>query len=560
MKKAIIAATISVAVPALASAQAAVDLANLSQLDLSGTARYMSMGGAFTALGGDLSTLGTNPAGIGVYRSSEIALTLNLMSRNTETTTRDAKDKHNKTIFQANNFGYIGSFNLYNNTTPYINFGVSYSRVASFDRVMSGGWAQMNGSSLSNYIAAMTNAKGNIPFQDMQYGPDYNPYLNGKIPGRNNESIPWMSILAYQGYVINDNADGVTYSGLMGEGTTGSGEFKTREKGYVDEYNITFGGNILNTIYYGIGVGITDLEYKQTSYYQENLRDAYISASKAGAEENNTNYIVDGRADYRLTNYLHSSGSGFNVKFGLIARPINQLRIGFSVQTPTWYNMTDTYWGGIDYVYTPNDPAYSVNPNPDDPDIEMPITNDGSSWHNYHMRTPWRMSVGLAGVIGTQFIVSADYEYRGNNMQVSNVEGDEYTDVSRDVKTYYKGTHTMRLGAEFRVTPQFSLRAGYVYQTSPVKSEAANDGVMIWTAGTIPSYTMNKSTQYVSVGAGYRFNSHFYADFAYVNRQRKSTFHAYSPIIVGQSLDQASPSASVSARDNEFVLTVGYKF
>ncbi len=550
MKKVILAATMCAAVPSLANAQAAVDLANLSQTDMIGTARYMSMGGAFTALGGDLTSPATNPAGVGVYRSSEIALTLDLNSRNTETSTRDLTDKHNKTLFRVNNFGYIGSFNLYNNTTPYINFGVTYNRVASFDRVMSGGWAQMNGSSLSNYIAAMTNSEGNIPYQDMQYHGNYNPYLDS--------NIPWLSILAYNGYVINDNPDGVTYSGLMGQGTTGSGEFKTREKGSVDEYNISFGGNVSNVFYYGIGVGVTDIDYKQYSYYQENLDNAYISASKVGAENSSTNYIVDGRADYRLDNYLHSSGSGFNLKFGLIVRPINQLRIGLSVQTPTWYNMTDTYWGGIRYLYTPNDPGYNVNPI--DEKEPMPITNDGSSWHNYHMRTPWRMSVGLAGVIGSQVIVSADYEYRGNDMQVSEVEGDEYTQVTRDVKTYYKGVHTMRLGAEYRVTPQLSLRAGYVYQTSPMKSIAENDGIMIWTAGTIPSYTFNKSTQYVSVGAGYRFTKHFYADFAYVNRQRKSTFHAYSPIIVGQSLDQASPSASVSANDNEFVLTVGYKF
>ena len=112
MNKLIIAATIGAGLPLLASAQAAVDLANLSQLDLSGTARYMSMGGAFTALGGDLSTLNNNPAGIGVYRSSEVGLTLSLMNRNTETSTADVTDKHNKTLFRANNFGYVGSFNL----------------------------------------------------------------------------------------------------------------------------------------------------------------------------------------------------------------------------------------------------------------------------------------------------------------------------------------------------------------------------------------------------------------------------------------------------------------
>ena len=62
--------------PLTLSAQSPVDAYNLSQTELRGTARFMSMGGAFTALGGDLSTLNQNPAGIGIYRSSEVGLTL----------------------------------------------------------------------------------------------------------------------------------------------------------------------------------------------------------------------------------------------------------------------------------------------------------------------------------------------------------------------------------------------------------------------------------------------------------------------------------------------------
>ncbi|MBD5204411.1 MAG: TonB-dependent receptor, partial [Bacteroidales bacterium] len=58
--------------------QTATDVIPLTQSDLKGTARFMSMGGAFGALGGDLSTLSQNPAGIGVYRSSELGFTLDL--------------------------------------------------------------------------------------------------------------------------------------------------------------------------------------------------------------------------------------------------------------------------------------------------------------------------------------------------------------------------------------------------------------------------------------------------------------------------------------------------
>ena len=84
--------------------------------------------------------------------------------------------------------------------------------------------------------------------------------------------------------------------------------------------------------------------------------------------------------------------------------------------------------------------------------------------------------VGAAGVIGGKAIISADYEYRGSNMQLSDVNNNEYVDVSDEIKTYYKGVNIFRVGAEYRVTPQLSLRAGYSYESSPVKQWVANDG------------------------------------------------------------------------------------
>jgi hypothetical protein len=63
--------------------QDAFDALTASQYPLKGTARYMSMGGAFTALGGDASTISLNPAGLGVYHSSEVTATLNLQNNAT---------------------------------------------------------------------------------------------------------------------------------------------------------------------------------------------------------------------------------------------------------------------------------------------------------------------------------------------------------------------------------------------------------------------------------------------------------------------------------------------
>ena len=100
---------------------------------------------------------------------------------------------------------------------------------------------------------------------------------------------------------------------------------------------------------------------------------------------------------------------------------------------------------------------------------------------------------------------------------------------------------------------------GYSYETSPVKKQAENDGEFIWTAGTNPSYTFDRHTQYVTAGLGYRFSS-FYVDLAYVNKQRETTYHAFTPLIVGGSTLQGSPSAKIKDNNNQVVLSFGYKF
>ena len=123
------------AMPLMANAQAAFDALQLSQQDLNGTARSMSMAGAFGALGGDLSTLGQNPAGIGVYRSSDTGIT---MSLNFNSSKSDSKNSINQTEFNVPNFGYVGAMRLNSDVMPNLNWGVTFSRANSFKRRYTG--------------------------------------------------------------------------------------------------------------------------------------------------------------------------------------------------------------------------------------------------------------------------------------------------------------------------------------------------------------------------------------------------------------------------------------
>lgn len=552
MNKRIISATL-VAIPLLAMSQTAIDAYQLSRYDLRGTARFMSMGGAFGALGGDLSTLNQNPGGIGVYRKSEIGFTLDIEIQSSKATTPMAMNKDSQTKVYANNFGYVGTVQTGSDVMQSFNWGFSYNRAASFNRRYHG-TATMNGS-LSNYYAGDAS-KWQFSANEL-VGSDDN-YWNAN-------HAPWMSILSYNAFLINPVGNTTQYNGMWQSGTTGISSFDVEEKGYVDEYEINLGGNFSDVVYWGIGIGITDIDYKQYTYYTEDMNGAVIPNQRLATQAEIDNptlkdYIVDGKivdgtttgnGGYGLDSRKHISGTGFNFKAGVIVRPINELRLGFAIHTPTYYNLTQNNDGIVDYGFGYTDGPAAAN-----------YTGTPIEAYNWKLRTPWRMIVSAAGVIGSKAIVSLDYEYRPyQNISTKFDNGDNCTDINGDVKDYYKAANIIRVGAEYRLTNSVSLRAGYAYESTPTGSEVKNNELPVYTSnpydtGTTPSYSLDNSTQYITCGIGYRYKN-FYADAAYVHKSRKSSFHAFTP----NEYAGATPyNASIKENYNNIVLSIGFKF
>lgn len=536
------------AIPATAAAQSSIDALTLSDTELRGTSRFMSMAGAFTALGGDLSTLTQNPAGIGVYRGSDVALTLDLSFLSNKSSNIPGGATMNNTHFDANTIGYVGTMNFGSNSVmSTFSWGVSYNRLKSFTRNYRGSGIPLQ-TSMSNYIALMSDG---IDPENMISKSGYDPYQDSQIN--------WMNILAFNGAIttptiVTDNAGKVTdiyYDGLFQydvpaqdgnpaiPATTGTAGFKVRERGYADEYNIAFGGNLANVVQWGLDLGITDLTHEQWTSYDEALQGANI---RAGNEYYDV--IEEGDCDWQIDNWKKTTGTGFNLKFGLILKPVQELRIGVAVHTPTWYSMTTSYnanltYGGSNRVQRDRGTNTAV--------------------YDWNLRTPWKLMFGLAGVIGGRGIISADYEYSAyDKMHTSDSYGD-FDDYNDDIATYFRATNTLRLGAEFRVTPQFSLRLGYSYASSNVKSDAADNNLEIYTSGTNLGYTFNQSSNYVTAGLGYRTGG-FYVDLAYVNRQRTSTYHCFTPFQDYDGLWTLAPQAKIKENANQLALTVGYKF
>ena len=119
-------------------AQTIYDVTKMTEKDLNGTARFVGMGGAMGALGGDMSTIATNPAGIGIYRSNDVTASFGFSSTGTESTYGGNTFNSNKNRWQLNNAGFVLSNKIGNETTlRYVNFGFSYNRSKSFNKTTS---------------------------------------------------------------------------------------------------------------------------------------------------------------------------------------------------------------------------------------------------------------------------------------------------------------------------------------------------------------------------------------------------------------------------------------
>ena len=539
-------------VPMLVNAQAATDAYTLSQTDLKGTARYMSMAGAFGALGGDLTAVNKNPGGIGVYRSSDVGITLNLDLQTVDASSQGLATKTSQTKFNCSNFGYVGALRLSSETMPFINWGFSYNRPVSYNRKYSGKIDNIN-SSLSNYIATVTNRQGytsyDLAFEEAANGDViYDPYIDSYAP--------WLSIMAYNSFIMNPgiydtNGVGHEFRGLMNAKTLGFSEYEVVEKGGIDEFNVNFGGNVADKLYWGFAFGIDNMSFSKYTYYGEGLTDATVAANDNGALDNN------GSASYGLENWLNTSGNGWNFKLGVIYKPINELRLGLAFHTPTYWALTDEAYSVMNF-----ETISSSN------DFIASGTEESNAGYvdevDYRVQTPWKVNASAATVIGGKAIVSLEYErvaYNDMNVEYGNGYGSysENKEITNSIKEYYKAMNIFRIGAEYRLSPKVSLRLGYAYQSSPVNENALNGSTEIITAGTMPSYSFDKSTQYVTGGLGYRSGG-FYTDLAYVYKMRTSEYSAYSPYDDNVGGYIQAPNATIKDKNSQLVWSIGYRF
>ncbi|WP_113635420.1 OmpP1/FadL family transporter [Nubsella zeaxanthinifaciens] len=429
-----------------AYAQYSNDALRFSQTNYGSSARFKGMGNAQIGVGGDISSLGGNPAGLGLFTRSEFVLTPEFNQTSTNASFLGNNSSASKQQVNLNQLGVVFHMPTYRSKGQDTQKGL---------------------------ISAVIGLGYN---RNNDYGVEAN------FSGVNNSTSVYN--------VFNDYS--VPANSLQSANIVRSGS--------VSEFNISGALNISNQIYIGAALGLVSLNYDYNSTLDE-----------------------DGIAQNYYINYNQTQdtkGSGVNAKLGVIFRPIPEFRIGANIQSPTWFNINDSF-----------------TEDSNDPNVLGSETYDFS----YNLRTPLKASLGSSYVIGNRALISADIDFVDySTIKFSSSDGGDTQIIAnnnRDVRQLFQSAINYRIGGEVKVTDFISLRAGYGNNGSAYKDDKDEQYF---------------ATQFYSGGLGYR-NKNYYFDVAY---QRVNTHSTFSPY----QLQGLEPVAEATNNKNNVFLTFGVRF
>ena len=461
------------AAAATASGQSYVDALRYSFVAPQGTARFAGSGGSLTPLGVDVTTLHTNPAGIGWNRYNLAEVTPGFAFTGTDATLAQSEGggsiSEGAAAFTLPSVGVIlaGTTRSVNMST--LNFGISLTRMADFNQ--------------------------QIAFDGRTPGGIIEKFAEDERDGIQD---PFGNDLAID-YLIND-ASGVPFSDFydFDSGTPFTGAVQREglydRTGSMSEVAVGFGGNYRETVLWGLSLGIPFLRYESNFTY---------------SERDDAN-VIPAFEDAAFTETLVNQGTGFNLKAGVTILPTEAIRISAAVHTPTFWSIQEQYSTTFDYFYDDNGSAAGGR--------EVSPLSDAT----YNLRTPWRFLAGIGTVVGSGGFISVDADYSnyaGNTVSFDDFAGsDAATEATNaDIDALLGSSIGVRVGGELNVKP-LQLRAGVGYRQVPYQ-EYVNDE-----DSAILSY---------SVGVGYS-KGKFFTDLAATYSSYSTFQYPYQTFAVRQ--------------------------
>ena len=512
----------------------AFDIFNSSTTQFSlGTARSAAMAGAMTSLGADASSMSINPAGMGMYRSNEIVFTP-MMTFSRAESNAAAFEGNSKNRFGIGNFSMVAKLRESSTGVTAINMGLAYNRLADFNYKYSFATQGTAGSSSIADIFAGQLAAGQITSTQLKGNYDGAGYFMWD----RFDPTYWGAILGYKTGLINDSNGGWGRD-MIGSAAGVDGYTTVESKGSAGEWVWSLGMNFGSKFYLGFSLGAATINRERHIYYGEGY-----------------SYTADPALNYQMEHFNYDQvakmkGTGVNFKIGAIYRPIESLRIGVAFHTPTYYSVTYSYQGGMTSEIKANNNVddYKLDSNgyirPPFSEETVVLVDDGD--YSWSYTSPTRLMFGVSYTIAKQLILSVDYERDWYNSM--RLKDSPYGALYKGyIKDTFKGSNTIRAGAEWRFIPQMAVRMGY-----GLWSGALTDNTAIY------SSPVTYRTEYMSAGFGVALSKHFTIDATYQfcknNMTPYKTFYGYD-----SSIDIASPTINTTLERHNLLLSLTVHF
>jgi len=480
-----------------AKAQEIPDAVRYAQDNLNGTARFRAMGGAFGALGGDLSSLNVNPAGSAIFSNNQLTLSLSNFSKKNNSNYFGTNTEDSNNSFDLNQTGGVFVFKNHNSSSNWKKFSlaVNYENTNNFDNsVFSAG---VNGTnSVDGYFLNYAN---DVPLGLIR-NSNYSELDNGAQ----------QAYLGYESYILNalddTNDDNTIYVSNVTPGGNYYQENSIYSEGYNGKLSFNAATSYKDKLYIGINLNSHFVDYVQSSSFYEDNSNPLSS-----------DYTVN---RLRFDNDLYTYGTGFSFQLGAIAKVNKEIRLGLAYESPIWFNLSDEFSQRLTAVRANNVNELTA-------DVDPQIIN---YYAPYKLSTPSKFTGSFAYVFGKTGLISIDYAIKDYSSTKFRPENDLYfRNLNNQMSNILDISNEFRIGAEYKIK-EWSLRGGYRFEESPYKNKT--------TIGDLNSF---------SGGLGYNFGM-FKLDLAYTNAQRNSQ--------QGFFTQGFTDGAKIKTTNNNFTMTL----
>jgi hypothetical protein len=324
-----------------------------------GTARYAAQGGAIGALGTDLTSMVTNPAGLGFYRSSDFTVSPSFYWVNTSSDFQGSRAEDSELRFNLASMGMVNAKTT-NKKSGIVGvaYGLGYNTLVNFNKTTYTRGISENSSMLDDFTRHANADPDNLS--------------------------PYYEQLAFDTYLMPyDSAAGVYWHDMQLDGYGQQLSRTSRESGYIGEYSLSGAINFSNLLYFGATFGIHSVRFYEDIYHLETDHD---------------DHVLDFDS-FRFREFNSTRGWGLTGRFGVILRPIQMLRIGASFHLPTYYRLSDD-------KYTTMDSSWDSGSGISDATAGSPV-----GIYDYKLQTPLRVTANASVILFKLATISVGYEY-----------------------------------------------------------------------------------------------------------------------------------------------------